>query len=491
MHLLSEFHKEQVKTNEEISKADPTTDTEMSIGMRIARICYFLYTRAKPFTDFEFLLLLHNLNGVKIGNINHSRKFAAKFLPFVATVIKERKIEFITSRMIQTGFRPPLALTADLATFRLKCRHFMAVITCTPDSEKLLQVITLAQPPIGPRRGKDLTDQIDDVVQEHHISPSQIPSTATDGAYHHDHVQEFLDEKWGIKEGEINHAWDAMHKSALEDGHLLKKPEFQWIVEVTATVLECFRMFRVAKKYYLLMQVFERLEMKLAHPTTLPETRMANYKYVVLQNFDKDLHPMNVRLETIQVEKCEGNSKDRQDADNAAVMRSKIYNRLFLLKLTGMCDIYNVYGHITNILQEVDKLPYEKYDKFESLIKKLGTMVDTILVSDCPKCTPSVSVSDGPGLTNETLPPITQEEANFIPEHEHTGPISPMDTSYEIDQPNEEVADFIPYDYMLNDTSYPVEDKPNEDCDDGQGSVEGNAESDEFSSDLEEGLGRE
>ena len=92
-----------MKSRLEKEEEDPTSDTERDIGMRIARICYFLYSSGKPFTDFEKLLLLHHhLNHVKIGNINHSRHFPQKFLPFVDAVIKKMKIKFLSSWMVQT-----------------------------------------------------------------------------------------------------------------------------------------------------------------------------------------------------------------------------------------------------------------------------------------------------------------------------------------------------------------------------------------------------
>ena len=139
------------------------------------------------------------------------------------------KIKFFSSRMVQTGFRPALAITADLATFQLRCRHFTAAIVCVPDAEELLQVCYLDQPVIGPRTGRDLAKQIDEVLANHEVVPEQIESTVTDGAYHHDSVPMYLEELWEVEPGDVHHAWDAMHKSALEDGHILKLEKFKWM----------------------------------------------------------------------------------------------------------------------------------------------------------------------------------------------------------------------------------------------------------------------
>ena len=236
-----------------------------------------------------------------------------------------------------------------------------------------------------------MADQIYSVLEDHKITASQIQSTVTDGAYHHDNVQKYLEEILEVEPGEIHHAWDAMHKSALEDGHVLNLSEYKWVVKVTETVCDVFKLFRKGQKYFLLNEICNRLQLKLAQLATLPETRMANYKYVVLRSFVKDLKPLIIGLDEIQADKCSGNIKDREQADIAAKFKTMIHNRKFVLELTGMADIYSVYGHITNILQKVDYLPHEKYDKFKSLVKILEVMGETVNVSLCPGCSPSPS----------------------------------------------------------------------------------------------------
>ena len=91
-YLLSENHKKEVQLNKEKEKEDPTSDSERAIGMRIGRVCYYLFKRGKPYAEFEQLLLLHNLNNVKIGNLNHSIQFPRKFLPFVAGEVKKIRL---------------------------------------------------------------------------------------------------------------------------------------------------------------------------------------------------------------------------------------------------------------------------------------------------------------------------------------------------------------------------------------------------------------
>ena len=57
---------------------------EKAIGMRLARMAYHLFKKGRPDTDFPEQVLLHSLNGIDVGNINHSKIFPIKFLPIVA-----------------------------------------------------------------------------------------------------------------------------------------------------------------------------------------------------------------------------------------------------------------------------------------------------------------------------------------------------------------------------------------------------------------------
>ena len=48
---------------------------EKAIGMRLARMVYHLFKKGRPDTDFPEQVLLHSLNGIDVGNINHSNFF--------------------------------------------------------------------------------------------------------------------------------------------------------------------------------------------------------------------------------------------------------------------------------------------------------------------------------------------------------------------------------------------------------------------------------
>ena len=53
------------------------------------------------------------------------------------------------------------------------------------------------------------------------------------------------------------------------------------------------------------------------------------------------------------------------------------------MKLSGIPDLYEVFGQLANEVQTVDLLPFERYDRCHQVIKKFQVMGDNMLHSQC------------------------------------------------------------------------------------------------------------
>ena len=89
-----------------------------------------------------------------MGDLNHSHNFPAKFRPFVAREIQTRMATFLTSRLPQTGYLPPLNIGADKGTNRHRTRQFLTALTVVPDADELLQPIYIGQPVVKNHNGQ-------------------------------------------------------------------------------------------------------------------------------------------------------------------------------------------------------------------------------------------------------------------------------------------------------------------------------------------------
>ena len=73
----------------------------------------------------------------------------------------------------------------------------------------------------------------------------------------------------------------------------------------------------------------------------------------------------------------------RKKGQEARELRGRLLNEETLLFLAGLCDLYEVFGELVNIVQEVRTLPHIRYDKFAAVLDKFKKMVDHFEDSDC------------------------------------------------------------------------------------------------------------
>lgn len=116
-HFMLELHKENLKRWEGEESKHCVRETRChSIGMRITRICYAGYKSGMSARDYEKEILKAKLNGLDVGDINHSKEFYSNFRSFVASEVRNCLKSYFISRLQPTGFLPPVNVQADKGT---------------------------------------------------------------------------------------------------------------------------------------------------------------------------------------------------------------------------------------------------------------------------------------------------------------------------------------------------------------------------------------
>ena len=259
-------------------KIEKRKSNEKAAGMNLGRIIYNIVTTARSYNDYEKDVVLAKLNGIKVGDINHSRKFVPDFLKSLSQACKDLIVNYLKSDLEKTGHRPPISLVADLATFQRVTRQMVSVITVCPDSDHVIQSIPISSSsvPSSGRGGRPQAEQLEIALAGFSIKTEQLVSTAFDGAYFHEKVPEHLEEILEIEKGKVFHCWDPMHKGGLSEVHVTKDHEF--VGEVVNKVATIFRYFRWGTKFALLKETSVELSMYLYMLDKFSETRMANHK---------------------------------------------------------------------------------------------------------------------------------------------------------------------------------------------------------------------
>ena len=146
-HVLTSFHVNLIHEIELKKAGEHKYSTRLhDVGMKVGRVAYHVCHSTLSFASFETELMLQNLNGVDIGDTNHSKIFARSLLPHFASKIDLRLKKFITTRLPQTGHIPAMNTSADKATYKHRTRQFVSLVTIIPDSPGLLQVIFVGIP---------------------------------------------------------------------------------------------------------------------------------------------------------------------------------------------------------------------------------------------------------------------------------------------------------------------------------------------------------
>ena len=220
-------------------------------------------------------------------------------------------------------------------------------------------------------------------MNEFGIKASQLEGASFDGAYFHQSVPKHLKEAMKISDQFVA-THDPLHKTGIVDAHIRKDSNFSWLTKVQEVCSAIYSKFNWGKNHELLLDTCKELEMTLASLTKFSKTRFANSIRKVTINIMKDFEVIVKCLKKILYENKDSNiAKDREKAADAQNILKRITNNKFVLQLSGISDVYEVFGKIVNSCQIVDILPFERHDAVMKAVSELKDMVEHIDHSKC------------------------------------------------------------------------------------------------------------
>ena len=397
---------QQEKADEQCVREDRRS---MAVGMRIGRIVYHLIYHGRPDTDLPLLIYSHHKAGADMGDINHSEGLVAKLLPDVAGVVSGKLKHFLNTRMVATGELPPINVMADKATHNRDTRQYVGLLTYNPGGDTLYKAFFLDAPKCPKGDGDYLTSNIVGVLDSYGVVNSQYSGFSGDGVYDRTKVGTKLDQHYRRRSF---FTWDLMHVAALVDT-AMRNPkashckQFDWINRITETIGLGISFVKWGQEWAHFFDVYHTLitegeEKAFLRPKNFSETKFANWVKAVYSRFRDIYKPLTITLEETKEQCRNGNSTEREKAAKADVVMGKIYNATFVLSLSALVDIYTVYSDLTNFLQEVNIMPFDRMDKFQHRLADYSTMLGHIDPVDCPcsvfACTSTYEVSEVMGV---------------------------------------------------------------------------------------------
>ena len=393
-HLVTSKHIDKVTEKEEEDKQKVRIMSKNeTAGMNVGRAAYACMKLRRSKREFETDIYLLKTAGAEVGNINHSENFLGKLRPYVSQSVKALVNNFFSSPTIPTGFCPPVAFTADGATFKRRCRQFHGVNVVVPDSQMLIESISLGQDVLTEGKSGDLlVKSINEQLMKHQISSEQISSGVFDGAYFHVGVHKLLRTYHNRSENSLHFVWDPMHKLGLVDKHLTgdNSKDFPWIGKLCNLAVRIIKKFQWGNEHEKLRSATENMDILLYNLQFFSETRFANSKRLVFKNLFLMTEAVVGVLENEIIEDLQNrynleaaDQQIRRKGQEARELKGAFLNQQTILLLAGLTDIYNIFGTLVNISQEYTLFPHQRLQKFDKTVEKMKSINDHLNVTDC------------------------------------------------------------------------------------------------------------
>ena len=252
-HLQTGKHSEMLRKAEAAEEIEfKEKNRNKKIGLTLGRCIYKgLYTGSAQSLYPEDVAMLAK-EGVDVGEMNHSREYAAKLGECIGEVVQTRVVEFLSSPLPQTGLRPPCKVVADKATHKHWSNNLTGVLTIVPGSDHLIQGIFLDAPRCERSTGDALSEDIRKTLAKFNVSPCQVTGLAGDGAYTHCSVGKKLDEKLGIFGF---HDTDFCHIAARIEINARAWHEFQWVTAFVLIVSKTNKLINWGQAWHIFFKV--------------------------------------------------------------------------------------------------------------------------------------------------------------------------------------------------------------------------------------------
>ena len=163
------------------------------------------------------------------------------------------------------------------------------------------------------------------------------------------------------------------------DTHIRKDATFEWVVKIFGSCREIYNKFNWGKNHELLIETCKEIEQNMAQLVTFQTTRFANSIRFVVINLRADYEAVILCLQKIQENYANSSdAKDQEKRNDATRLLNAIRNKRFCIHLSGIADVYDVFGTLVNIVQQVNILPHERYDNFIKVLDKMFRMISQV-----------------------------------------------------------------------------------------------------------------
>ena len=387
IHLNSKSHMQKKQLIMEKDQRDLFKKSrEEIVGMNVFRERYQGIKQGKNRVDFEEDMLKAKLNGLDVGDINHSRKFAKSLDDAIYDEVKYNIKKNMEMELDATKKKRPAGLLMDKMTPNRRTGQIHAVVVPVPEnplSQNLLKAVMLEVPPVPNLSAEGLATTAKKVFNEAGLQDEQLEGIGWDGEYVKKGVKgKLLDLLYvfGMNRDEmdiwITQVWEPAHQLELTTKDIKSDPLFAWFVDHIQILNDTTNILGIGKGLEQSIEAAEEVGEKFYKLRNMSDTRFSAYFEGSISNFEK-------RNETnIAALRKRTESTDKKVKEKASSLLNKICNKQFFLLNLGILDIYRLLGSVSSLLQTVEQFPWDIPKRQDELLDQLKKMMTLKLCVD-------------------------------------------------------------------------------------------------------------
>ena len=350
--------------------------------MRIGTLCYFLYFQKLPFSLYESILPWYAMNGIDMGEINHSREFARKFVSSVYDVLVKRLRVLLSKPLPCTGDVSPIVILGDKGTVKRDVTQPTIIRVAFPGEQNLFRKYYLSHPLVTSHSGDNVTELLIQSIKE--TLNWSIPEIrerfcggAFDGQYLKLNVPTHLAEKLSLKPDftEDSTIWDAAHRVELacED----TKKGTKWLTDFDTTLQSIMKKFTLGMHHTDVRDIAKELGETFLEFCLFSDTRFIEYAHRTYDHFYLMYKVLTTKVRR-DIEKDPGGENDRGHTET---QMAQLY---FVLDLIFMREISHLMTMFSTSVQTFDVLPFHSMNQFEKLKENLSVAMEKFKLSQFP-----------------------------------------------------------------------------------------------------------
>ena len=348
-------------------------------GMAVGRCSLFRVQEKMSHKAFERLLLLNHLNGVDIGQMNHSEHFSSAMNLYLwEALLSGMREYFAAEHPALGGRRVPFSVGADKATNNRRTGQVVGAVVIdmgTGELKHLMVANGIVTPAKGDAKGllESIILALSSLVDTDELR-ERIAAFMFDGAYINWNIHEQIESQLEISTRVLTCTWDGMHhyQCALDDVRTDRPPArggrnlftVEWYGAAPDEVGLIVNNHQWGNGYEELRQLAAEHALAMRQPKKFCETRMVQSELKVYDAFILVNWPLYVMHYTeasaIPVgATVRGKARVKRNAAEAAalVCLDKLLDMAFVCTLLVLVDLLKLVMFLSLEAQKVGTLP--------------------------------------------------------------------------------------------------------------------------------------